>query len=104
MLQTASGITSKQVSPADTLSDVLLHLVRSLVASSDAVRVDLIENGSDLILELRVAPTDMGRIIGKQGQTARSLRIILAQAAAKLAYRVSLDIIETPNGSPNSSF
>ena len=95
MLHITNKKVVQEVSPSDVLAELLINLVQSLVEHSDAVTVDPVENGSELILQLRVATSDVGRIIGKQGQTARSLRIILAQAAAKLACRVSLDIVET---------
>lgn len=95
MLHITNKKLIQEVSPADVLAELLVNLVRSLVEHSDAVTVDPVESGPELILQLRVATSDVGRIIGRQGQTARSLRIILAQAAAKLACRVSLDIVET---------
>ncbi len=94
MLHITNKKLIQEASPADVLAELLVNLVQSLVEHSDAVTVDPIETGSETILQLRVAPSDVGRIIGKQGQTARSLRIILAQAAAKLSCRVSLEIVE----------
>jgi predicted RNA-binding protein YlqC (UPF0109 family) len=65
-------------------------IARSLVEAPDEVAVT--RNGDQI--ELRVAPKDVGAVIGRQGRTARSLRTVLAAAAAKQNRRVSLEIIE----------
>ncbi len=70
------------------------EMARSLVDSPDVVSVEAIADGEGTILRLRVAPSDLGKVIGRQGRNARSLRTILGAAGMKLRHRFSLDIIE----------
>jgi predicted RNA-binding protein YlqC (UPF0109 family) len=73
----------------------LLELIaRSLVDRPDDVEVTEIEGEQTTVLELRVAPDDLGKVIGKQGRTARSIRTILASAGMKLRKRIVFEIIE----------
>ena len=65
-----------------------------MVDQPDGVSVELIEDREATILQVRVAPQDIGKVIGKQGRTARSLRTILGAASMKLRHRFALDIIE----------
>lgn len=67
---------------------------KSLVDNPDQVQVTQIDGEQTTILELRVAPTDLGKVIGKQGRTARSIRTILAAAGMKQKRRYNLEIIE----------
>lgn len=67
---------------------------KSLVDNPDQVQVTQIDGEQTTILELRVAPTDLGKVIGKQGRTARSIRTILAAAGMKQRRRYNLEIIE----------
>jgi hypothetical protein len=67
---------------------------RALVDTPDSVSVEAIHEGDGTVLRLRVASSDIGKVIGKQGRTARSLRTILAAASMKLRHRFSLDIVE----------
>ncbi len=69
-------------------------IAKALVDSPDQVSVQAIQEGESLILRLRVAPTDIGKVIGRQGRTARSFRTILGAASMKLKRRFSLDIVE----------
>ncbi len=73
---------------------LISDVARSLVDSPDTVSVDAIPDGDGTILRLRVAANDLGKVIGRQGRTARSLRTILSAASMKLKHRFSLDIIE----------
>jgi len=70
------------------------HMAKALVDSPDEVSVTEKEGEGGEILELRLAPGDFGRIIGKQGRTARSLRTILTAAGVKANKRYTLEIIE----------
>ena len=69
-------------------------IAKALVDSPDQVSVEAIQEGESLILRLRVAPSDIGKVIGRQGRTARSFRTILGAASMKLKRRFSLDIVE----------
>ncbi|MDE1161159.1 MAG: KH domain-containing protein [Acidobacteriaceae bacterium] len=74
----------------------LLHeIVRHLVDDETAIRVDCLDgNDGVTTLNVHVAPTDTGKLIGKQGRTARSLRTILSAASMKLHHRYALNIEE----------
>ena len=76
------------------MKELVQYLARSLVSNPDAVEVaeSVIENGA--VYELRVAKDDLGRIIGKQGRTAKSIRTILNAAASKTNRKVGLEIVE----------
>lgn len=77
-----------------TLIDLVREIARSLVDDGASVAVDATADGDGTILRLRVAPGEVGKVIGKQGRTARSLRTILSAAGMKLRHRFSLDIVE----------
>jgi predicted RNA-binding protein YlqC (UPF0109 family) len=79
---------------ATNMVGLVTEIARALVDSPESVSVETIEEGDGTILRLRVASTDIGKVIGKQGRTARSLRTILAAASMKLRHRFSLDIVE----------
>ena len=76
------------------MRELITYVVRFLVDHPDEVEVREIEGEQTRVLELRVAKTDMGKVIGKQGRTARALRTILAAASAKLNKRTVLEILE----------
>jgi predicted RNA-binding protein YlqC (UPF0109 family) len=76
------------------LSDLIIGIARALVDSPDNVSVEAIPDNDSTILRLQVAQSDVGKIIGKQGRTARSLRTILSAASMKVHHRYSLDIID----------
>jgi predicted RNA-binding protein YlqC (UPF0109 family) len=79
---------------AEKMKQLILEIVQALVDQSDAVTVDLLEDRDLSVLQVRVASQDIGKVIGKQGRTARSLRTILGAASMKLQHRFALDIIE----------
>jgi hypothetical protein len=87
--------------PAKNMRDLILEIARALVDSPENVSVEVIEEHEGTILRLRVAQSDVGKVIGKQGRTARSLRTILGAASMKLRHRFSLDIVEDGEGSAN---
>ncbi len=72
----------------------MTEITRALVDDVDAVRVEVISDQNSVVLRLHVANNDIGKVIGKQGRTARSLRTILGAASMKLQHRFSLDIVE----------
>jgi hypothetical protein len=69
-------------------------IAKSLVDNPDRVQVFQLDGEQRSIIELKVAPEDMGKIIGKQGRIAEAIRIILDAAGMKLKRRFSLDLIE----------
>ena len=80
--------------PAPALKDLVEWMARSLVDKPDAVTVEEVPEGDQTVLELRVAQDDLGKVIGKQGRTARALRTVLSAAASKARVRAVLEIIE----------
>jgi predicted RNA-binding protein YlqC (UPF0109 family) len=80
--------------PATYMKDLVLEIARALVDNPDNVSVEAFEDRGETVLRLRVAQSDVGKVIGKQGRTARSLRTILSAASMKLKHRFSLDIME----------
>jgi predicted RNA-binding protein YlqC (UPF0109 family) len=70
------------------------QIAKALVDAPDQVQVSAVQEDAGVVLELRVAPADIGKVIGKQGRTARSIRTILAAASVKLQQRYSLDILD----------
>jgi len=70
------------------------QIAKSLVDEPDQVSVQAVEGEQVTVLELRVAPNDLGKVIGKQGRTARSIRAILGAAGMKLHKRFTLEIVE----------
>ena len=76
------------------MKELVLYLAKSLVINPDAVEIKESENDGASVLELKVAKEDLGRIIGKQGRTAKSIRTLLNAAAARDNRRVILEIVE----------
>ena len=70
------------------------ELARALVDTPDEVNVQATEEDQTTVLELRVASSDMGKVIGKQGRTVRSIRTILGAAGTKLNKRFMLEVVE----------
>jgi hypothetical protein len=76
------------------LRDLVGYMARGLVDHPESVDVDILAAGEDGMLELSVHPDDIGHVIGKQGRTAKSLRLTLGAAAARADRRVSLEIAD----------
>jgi len=76
------------------MKDLVDYLAKSLVDNPDAVDVKETQGETASVLELRVAKEDLGRIIGKQGRTAKSIRTILNAAASRVNRKVVLEIVE----------
>ena len=77
-----------------SLKDVVETIAKVLVDSPDEVAVNEIDGEATIVLELRVAPQDLGKVIGKQGRTARAMRTLLRAAGMKLKKRFVLEIVE----------
>ena len=78
----------------DKVSDLIKLIVSSLVDSPDDIKITEVAGDSTTVYELRVAKDDLGKIIGKQGKTAKAIRTLLGAAAAKDKRRAVLEIIE----------
>ncbi|WP_045220915.1 KH domain-containing protein [Desulfonatronum thioautotrophicum] len=76
------------------MKELIEYIATSLVDHPEAVQVSLVDGEQSSILELRVAKEDLGKVIGKQGRTAKALRTILAAASDKADKRVALEIVE----------
>ena len=70
------------------------RIAQGLVDRPEAVSVEEVEEDNGTVLELRVAPGDLGKVIGKQGRTARALRTLLAAVGRKQGKRFALEILE----------
>ncbi len=79
---------------AKNMIDLIAEMARAMVDTPDSVSVEALKDGDGTVLRLRVAPGDVGKVIGKQGRTARSIRTILSAASMKVKHRYSLDIVE----------
>jgi predicted RNA-binding protein YlqC (UPF0109 family) len=86
--------TPTAAEPAELMKQLILDIVQALVDQPDEVQVELIDDNDSTVIRLRVAHQDIGKVIGKQGRTARSLRTILGAASMKLRHRFALDILE----------
>ncbi len=76
------------------MKELIEQIAKALVDSPDEVSVQAVEGEQTTVLELRVAQSDLGKVIGKQGRTARSIRTILSAAGMKLKKRFTLEILE----------
>jgi len=84
----------EQVQEADDLVEVIAFIAKALVDDPDAVEVQAVEGDRNVIIELTVAPADLGKVIGKDGRTARALRTLLSATSAKQDKRAVLEILE----------
>jgi hypothetical protein len=73
--------------------EFLLYIVRAVVDEPDQVDIRVVEGEKSTIFELKVAPSDIGKVIGKNGRIAKAIRTILNAAIAKSGKRISLDIL-----------
>lgn len=76
------------------MRELVERIARALVDQPDEVSVEQIDGEESIILELRVAPGDIGKVIGKQGRTARALRTLLGSSGRKQGKRFVLEIVE----------
>lgn len=77
-----------------SMRELIEVVAKALVDFPDEVSVNVVEGQQTTVLELRVAPADLGKVIGKQGRTARAVRTILGAAGMKLRKRFVLEILE----------
>lgn len=89
----------------DAARMLLAEIAKAIVDHPEAVEVESIPRNEDTLLRLRVAPADVGKLIGKQGRTARSVRAILGALSMKQRSRYALDIVEDDreDGGENSA-
>ncbi len=76
------------------MKELVEAIAKALVDHPDLVSVKTVDGEQVTVLELRVAPDDLGKVIGRQGRTAKSMRTILGAAGMKLHKRISLEILE----------
>ncbi len=79
---------------SDTLKELVTVMAKALVDKPDDVAVTTVDGEQTTVIELKVAKEDLGKVIGKEGRTARSLRTILSAASTKLRKRSVLEILE----------
>jgi predicted RNA-binding protein YlqC (UPF0109 family) len=87
-----AGRVAKEGAPV--FKELVEFVAKALVDQPDQVHVETVEDPAATTLKLRVAPGDLGRVIGKQGRTARAMRTLLHATAAKAKRRVVLEIVE----------
>jgi len=78
----------------DTIHNLILMIAKALVDKPDEVVVTEVDGEQTTVVELKVAKEDLGKVIGKQGRTARALRTILSAASTKIRKRSVLEILE----------
>jgi uncharacterized protein len=76
------------------MKELLETIAKALVDDPEGVNINQVEGESSLVLELRVAREDMGKVIGKQGRIAKSIRTIMKAAAVKENKRINVEIID----------
>lgn len=76
------------------LADLVAFVAKALVDDPDAVEVKLVEDERAVVIELSVAPEDLGKVIGREGRTARAMRTLLAATSARQQKRAVLEILE----------
>lgn len=76
------------------MKELIRYIAQALVDNPEQVSVEEVEGNQTSVLELKVAKEDLGKVIGKQGRTARAMRTILSAASAKVKKRTVLEILE----------
>jgi hypothetical protein len=87
-------MTQNDMSAPTSVAELVREIAQALVDEPTAVEVASVDRDENTVLKLRVAPQDVGKVIGKQGRTARSVRTILGAVSMKLHHRYTLDILE----------
>ena len=76
------------------MKELLLYMAKNLVDDPDAVTVTEVEDEEGKVLELRVAPGDMGKVIGRQGRIAKEIRTIVKTVAQRTGEKVTVEIVD----------
>lgn len=76
------------------MEELLLYIAKNLVDNPDSVSVTQSKNEEETVLELRVAPEDMGKVIGRQGRIARDIRTVVKAVAQRAGEKVSVEIVD----------
>ena len=76
------------------MEELIEFIAKSLVDDADAVNAHVYDRGDQTVVELEVAQADLGKVIGRQGRTARAMRTLLAAAGSKTRRRYTLDIVD----------
>ncbi len=87
-------MTQNEMVTQTSVVELVREIAQALVDEPEAVAIEPVNREENTVLKLRVAPHDVGKIIGKQGRTARSVRTILGAVSMKLHHRYTLDILE----------
>ena len=87
-------MTPNETASQNSVAELVREIAQALVDEPAAVQVESVSRDGNTVLRLRVAPQDVGKVIGKQGRTARSVRTILGAVSMKLHRRYTLDILE----------
>lgn len=80
------------------MKDLVEYLVKKLVSDPDAVNVTAIEDEQGALYEVRVAPDDMGKVIGREGRVANAIRTVVKSVAMKQGKRAQVEIVEPDRG------
>ena len=76
------------------MEELIEFIAKSLVDDADAVNTHVYDRGDQTVVELEVAEADLGKVIGRQGRTARAMRTVLSAAGVKARRRYTLDIVD----------
>lgn len=76
------------------MEEFVAYLIKNMVNNPDAVDIRSLEGQSGLLIEIRVAPEDVGKVVGRQGNVIRSLRTLAGTIGARLGRRIHLEIIQ----------
>jgi predicted RNA-binding protein YlqC (UPF0109 family) len=85
---------SANLVPAPVATAVLDHVVRSIVDNPEAVKVEGFPDGDKILLEVRVGEGDLGRVIGRRGRTAMSIRTVVRAAAVRDGVEIDVDFVD----------
>lgn len=75
------------------MKDFIAYLIKNLVDQPDAVDIQLVEGQQGTVVEIRVSPDDVGKVVGKQGRTIKSLRTLAMTVGARFGRRIRLEIV-----------
>lgn len=76
------------------MKEILQTIIENLVDNSEAVEIKQIDENNSIVFEIKVAESDMGKVIGKQGRTAKSIRTVMKAVAAKEHKKVTVEFID----------